>query len=171
MKDLYIIDGYNVIFCLPEEFPEEDLEPCRKRLIDWMLDFGAHNHVEVIIAFDGKGNAAKAREEDLSPSFHIVYTPSRMTADSYIEKESYKRKDEYRSIYVVTSDGPEQNQVLGNGAYRIAVREFLTMLKDDKKQQHVFIRNNSYTHKRSSLESALTPEARERLERLRGGKK
>lgn len=36
-----------------------------------------------------------------------------MTADSYIEMESYKRRDEYRSIFVVTSDGAEQNQVLG----------------------------------------------------------
>lgn len=34
-----------------------------------------------------------------------------MTADSYIEKESYLRRDEYRHIFVVTSDGPEQSQV------------------------------------------------------------
>ena len=121
MKDLYLIDGYNVIFWLPEEFPRTDLESSRKKLVDLMQDYGAHNDVEVIVVFDGKSRSLKAKVETVSPFFHVVYTPSKMTADSYIEMESYKRRDEYRSIFVVTSDGAEQNQVLGNGAYRMAV--------------------------------------------------
>lgn len=48
MKDLYLIDGYNVIFWLPEEFPRTDLESSRKKLVDLMQDYGAHNDVEVI---------------------------------------------------------------------------------------------------------------------------
>lgn len=119
MKDLYLIDGYNVIFWLPEEFPRTDLESSRKKLVDLMQDYGAHNDVEVIVVFDGKSRSLKAKVETVSPFFHVVYTPSKMTADSYIEMESYKRRDEYRSIFVVTSDGAEQNQVLGNGAYRM----------------------------------------------------
>lgn len=117
MKDLYLIDGYNVIFWLPEEFPRTDLESSRKKLVDLMQDYGAHNDVEVIVVFDGNSRSLKAKVETISPFFHVVYTPLKMTADSYIEMESYKRRDEYRSIFVVTSDGAEQNQVLGNGAY------------------------------------------------------
>ena len=55
MKDLYLIDGYNVIFCLPEIFDSDDLDAERKRLIDLMEDFAAHNDLEVIVVFDGKG--------------------------------------------------------------------------------------------------------------------
>ena len=47
MKDLYLIDGYNVIFWLPEEFPRTDLESSRKKLVDLMQDYGAHNDVAV----------------------------------------------------------------------------------------------------------------------------
>ena len=89
MKDLYLVDGYNVIFGRPDIFDRSDLESCRKKLMDIMQDYGAHNDIEVIIAFDGKGNSTKVKVEELSAFFTIVYTPRRMTADSYIEKESY----------------------------------------------------------------------------------
>ena len=102
MKDLYLVDGYNVIFGRPDIFDRSDLESCRKKLMDIMQDYGAHNDIEVIIAFDGKGNSTKVKVEELSAFFTIVYTPRRMTADSYIEKESYLRRDEYRHIFVVT---------------------------------------------------------------------
>lgn len=109
MKDLYLVDGYNVIFGRPDIFDRNDLESCRKKLVDIMQDYGAHNDIEVIIAFDGQGNSTKVKIEELSAFFTIVYTPRRMTADSYIEKESYLRREEYRHIFVVTSDGPEQS--------------------------------------------------------------
>ena len=106
MKDLYLVDGYNVIFWLPKVFDREDLESSRKKLIDLLEDYGAHNNLEMIVVFDGQGSSNKARIEKMGKNFTIVFTPSRMTADSYIEKESYDRREEYRSIYVVTSDGP-----------------------------------------------------------------
>ena len=40
MRDLYLIDGYNVIFWLPHEFDRNDLESSRKKLIDLMQDYG-----------------------------------------------------------------------------------------------------------------------------------
>lgn len=62
MKDLYLIDGYNVIFWLPEEFPRTDLESSRKKLVDLMQDYGAHNDVEVIVVFDGNSRSLKKSE-------------------------------------------------------------------------------------------------------------
>ena len=52
MKDLYLIDGYNVIFWLPEEFPRTDLESSRKKLVDLMQDYGAHNDVCLLYTSD-----------------------------------------------------------------------------------------------------------------------
>lgn len=58
MKDLYLVDGYNVIFGRPDIFDRSDLESCRKKLMDIMQDYGAHNDIEVIIGLSpstGKG--------------------------------------------------------------------------------------------------------------------
>lgn len=167
MKDLYLIDGYNVIFRLPKLFNRNELESSRKRLIDMMEDYGAHNNVEIIIVFDGQGETNAVRAETISPSFSIVFTPTKMTADSYIEKESYKRKDEYRLIYVVTSDGPEQSQVLGNGAYRMAVNDLVKVLKEDKATQSDFIKDNNLRHMRSEIGDAIPQTVQEKLNALR----
>lgn len=167
MKDLYLVDGYNVIFWLPDMFDREDLESSRKKLIDLMQDYGAHNNAEVIMVFDGQGASTKAKVEPISDSFTVVFTPTRMTADSYIEKESYLRKDEYRSIYVVTSDGPEQSQVLGNGAYRMAVDDLVHALKEDKKVQTTFIDNHNRANLRSEIGRVISPDVAEKLDKLR----
>lgn len=87
----------------------------------------------MVAVFDGQGQGNKVTERRLTPFFTEVFTPKTMTADSYIEKESYRRRDEYRSIYVVSSDGPVQNQILGNGAYRMAVGDLMRVLSEDKK--------------------------------------
>lgn len=167
MKDLYFIDGYNVIFWEPKEFPRDDLEISRKKLIDLLQDYGAHNDIEMVLVFDGQGSGNKVTVNQLAKGFTEVFTPKHMTADSYIEKESYRRRDEYREIYVVSSDGPVQNQILGNGAYRMAVNDLMRVLKEDKKEQHNFIRQNNRSNLRSEIGRSLPKEVREKLDALR----
>lgn len=170
MKDLYLVDGYNVIFGRSDMFDRSDLESSRKKLVDLMQDFGAHNNIEVIIAFDGQGNSTKAKVEELASSFTVVFTPRRMTADSYIEKESYLRREEYRHIFVVTSDGPEQSQVLGNGAYRVPVSDLMRAVQEDKQVQETFISRNNYGNLRSEIGRAIPLSVQEKLDKLRSGK-
>lgn len=170
MRDLYLVDGYNVIFWMPDIFDRDDLESSRKKLIDLMQDYGAHNNIEVIVVFDGQGQSTKARKEIITKSFSIVFTPSRMTADSYIEKESYIRRDEYRHIFVVTSDGAEQSQVLGNGAYRVAVTDLFRAMNEDKKVQNTFISHNNRSNLRSEIGMAIPLSVQEKLNKLRKGK-
>lgn len=173
MRPLYLIDGYNVIFCLHDIFTEgNDISHCREQLTEVMLDYGAHNDAEVIIVFDGRNQSLKESVHRLSPSLQIVFTPARMTADSYIERQAYQRREEYRHIYVVTSDGPEQNQILGSGACRIAVREFWRMISQDKKTQRDFIHKKIQQQKRREIGGEISRETREKLENLRkSGKK
>ena len=170
MRDLYLVDGYNVIFWMPDVFDRDDLESSRKKLIDLMQDYGAHNNIEVIVVFDGQGQSVKARKEIITKSFSIVFTQSRMTADSYIEKESYIRRDEYRHIFVVTSDGAEQSQVLGNGAYRVAVADLFRAMNEDKKVQNTFISHNNRANLRSEIGMAIPVSVQEKLNKMRTGK-
>lgn len=167
MRDLYFIDGYNVIFWRPDIFPRDDMETARKMLIDLLLDYGAHNDIEVVVVFDGQGASNKVTEEELAPHFTEIFTPKQMTADSYIEKESYRRRNEYRSIYVVSSDGPVQNQILGNGAYRMAVADLMRVLREDKKEQHTFIAVNNRANLRSEIGRNLPEDVMKKLDALR----
>lgn len=132
-----------------------------------MEDYGAHNDIEVIIVFDGQGQSTKAKVEKIDDFFTLVYTPSRMTADSYIEKESYLRRDEYRHIFVVTSDGPEQSQVLGNGSYRVAVDDLVKAVNEDKAVQTTFISHNNRKNLRSEIGRAIPASVQEKLDKLR----
>ncbi len=167
MKDLYFIDGYNVIFQEPSVFETKDLETARNILNDFLLDFGAHREIEIVVVYDGKSPSNVPREIKPVPFLTEVFTPNRMTADSYIEKESYRRRGEYRDIYVVSSDGSVQNQILGNGAYRIAVSEFMRVLAEDKKEQRESIRENNRKNLRDEIGRNLSQEALEKLEALR----
>lgn len=167
MKDLYFIDGYNVIFQEPSVFETKDLETARNILNDFLLDFGAHREIEIVVVYDGKSPSNVPREIKTVPFLTEVFTPNRMTADSYIEKESYRRRGEYRDIYVVSSDGSVQNQILGNGAYRIAVSEFMRVLAEDKKEQRESIRENNRKNLRDEIGRNLSQEALEKLEALR----
>ena len=169
MRDLYLIDGYNVIFWVPGEYSTSDLESSRKKLMDRLQDYGAHKDVEIIVVFDGQGESKKVRIETVTPLFHIVFTPCHMTADSYIEKESYKRRDEFRHVYVVTSDGSEQNVALGNGAFRIPVNELVKQLDNDKREQHMVIKNNNNSNLRSELGRTLPKDVVDKLNLLRHG--
>ena len=112
MRDLYFIDGYNVIFWEPKIFPKSDLETARKKLNDMLLDFGAHRDIEIVAVYDGQSLSHNPQETKLTEFMTEVYTPKHMTADSYIEKESYRRRGEYREIYVISSDGSVQNQIM-----------------------------------------------------------
>lgn len=67
MKDLYFIDAYNVIFWEPAAFPRDDLEASRKKLIDLLLDYGAHNDVEIVAVFDGQGPGGKVAAREIAP--------------------------------------------------------------------------------------------------------
>ena len=121
----------------------------------------------MIVVFDGHSRSLKAKVESVFPYFHVVSTPSKMTADSYIEMESYKRRDEYCSIFVVTSDGAEQNQVLGNGAYRAAVSDLVRSWNEDKEVQPLFMCRNNMANPRSEIGRHIPSSGQDKLERLR----
>ncbi|MDY6083658.1 MAG: NYN domain-containing protein [Dialister sp.] len=167
MRDLYFIDGYNIIFSMPDEFDSNEMESARKKLVEQLQDFGAHNDIEIIVVFDGQGKTKKPEVEQISPRFAVVFTPARMTADTYIESESYRRRDEYRSIFVATSDGAEQSVALGNGAYRLAAADLKRMLIRDKENQATFITAHNRANLRSEIGMNLPDEVQEKLDRLR----
>ena len=65
MKDLYIIDGYNIIFAWKDlqTLADESLEHARQRLIDTIAGYGKIKGVEAVIVFDAMYTDEGAKEE------------------------------------------------------------------------------------------------------------
>ena len=104
-----------------------------------------------------------------------VYTDDGETADSFIEREVFLRQGKYTNVYVVTSDGAEQNQILGSGGLRIPARELQNDMRLAKQEERL-----QYTHKhhrdqmvlrRNEVYDHLDPDVAKKLEAIRRGTK
>ncbi len=170
-KDIWLIDGYNVIFADEEywEFHKDDIAHSRERLQSALLDLAGHRNIEMWLVFDGRGSVYGAEEIKILPDFTVVYTGIKVTADSYIEKTAYRLKDGYRNVFVVTSDGPEQSQILGSGAYRKSTRELLEEIQEDKRIQSEE-RNSNELGSRLTVSERLDKKSVHQLEKFRRGK-
>lgn len=168
-KTYWIVDGHNVIFANKEywHFIEEDTELSRLCLQRELMNIARLRGLEVLLVFDGKLSQHRADEEEVMPGFRVIYTSRQETADSYIERTVYELQGKYVDIYVVTSDGQEQMQVLGSGAFRMSAREFVQTLQEAKKEttqkrQELEIRSG-----RSEVSERLKGSAIAALEKLR----
>ncbi len=177
MKDILIVDGYNVIFAWPElkALSAKSLEHARLELKNQLLNYGHHKGFLVILVFDGQYATATPSEEYITKTFLEVFTSEGVTADSYIEKEVFERKGKYTNVYVVTSDGAEQNQILGSGGLRIPARELREQIKLAKKEERRLYqdvhRRDQVRIQRNELGSLLDEEIVAKLDKIRLNKK
>ena len=186
LKDILIVDGYNVIFAWQslKKLANESLEHARKayfgvdtdeELRNQLLNYGKFKGYEVILVFDGKYTKSIASIEEITKGFIEVYTDDGETADSFIEREVFLRQGKYTNVYVVTSDGAEQNQILGSGGLRIPARELQNDMRLAKQEERL-----QYTHKhhrdqmvlrRNEVYDHLDPDVAKKLEAIRRGTK
>lgn len=169
MKNLLIVDGYNVIFGWEKlnKLSKDSLEHSRLQLVDTLLNYGRLNGYYVIVVFDGLYTKGLSYSEKINDDFEVVYTAGGETADSYIEKIAYAKKNDRVNVYVVTSDGPEQNQILGAGAYRIPVRELVRGISESRLEEKQYAHDNTLTHSRNEMGSYVKSDIMEKLEKMR----
>lgn len=174
-KDILIVDGYNVIFDWPflKKLSDSSLEHARISLRDILLNFGKHKGYIIILVFDGQYAMSLPSEEYITKDFLEVYTKTGETADSYIEKEVFLRKGKYTNVYVVTSDGAEQNQILGSGGLRIPAKELWLDIEIAKKEERRHYkgedRRDAMQISRNELGSLLEESVAAKLEAIRRG--
>lgn len=119
-----VVDGYNMIYSWPElkELARSSLHAARERLIDLVVNYQGYKGWSLILVFDGwkrKDNSGSSKRWGSST---IVYTPTGVSADAYIEKKVHDLKGKFRCI-AVTSDALIQNSILASGASRMSARE------------------------------------------------
>lgn len=153
-----LVDGYNMIFAWEElkALAREDLSTARKSLMDIMSNYQGYRKVRVILVFDaykvpqGTGSVVKYH------NIHVVYTKEAETADSYIEKASYRLSQEKNNrVRVATSDGPEQFIILGHGALRVSAQEFRAEIEQTQGEIRSILRQNNVKLPHSPVKAAF----------------
>lgn len=168
-REIYIIDGYNVInFWLELRALQKDISEARDRLTHIMAEYGEYEKLDVVIVFDALFTEDEEHIETVNKHLRVIYTGSGETADSRIERLSYDYVRDGREVHVVTSDGAEQSVVLGAGAYRIPSGEFERMVRRTKKRiKDEYLGKVTLPAVRNEVFAHLDSDTMEKLEALR----
>ncbi|PYI50157.1 NYN domain-containing protein [Paenibacillus flagellatus] len=170
MKQIVIVDGYNIIGSWPElqKLKDISLEQARDRLIDMMADYQSYRGNKVYVVFDahqvpGIGGVYSQHKVE------VLYTREKETADERIERLVAELKGRRVQIYVATSDSVEQHVTFGQGALRLPARELRLAIREIRKEIRVKIEESTAPAK-NSIDSKLSDSMRELFEKWRRGK-
>lgn len=119
-----IVDGYNMIYEWPnlKDLMASDPDAARTGLLAMLSNYQGYLHQPIIVVFDAYKTLAVKEHITRDHGLYVVYTKEAQTADAYIEKTTHQLAKE-QVVSVATSDGAEQNIILGQGAIRISARE------------------------------------------------
>lgn len=153
-----LVDGYNMIFAWEElkALAQQDLSTARKTLADILSNYQGFRKNRVILVFDaykvpqGTGSVTKYH------NIHIVYTKEAETADSYIEKASYRlQKEGNNRVRVATSDGPVQFIILGHGALRLSAQDLRSEVEQTQGEIAAILKKNNTPLPRGPMKEAF----------------
>ncbi len=166
MKDILLVDGYNMIGAWPElrVLKDKDLSLARDRLIEIMAEYQAYTGYEVKVIFDAHMVDGSGKKEN-AHRIDVIYTRKNETADERIEKLVHELKRIDTRIHVATSDFTEQSLTFGSGALRISARELLIETKMSEKGIDKEVKNTQ--KKQNSTTIPLSDEIAEIFEKWR----
>ncbi len=173
MKELLIVDGYNMIGDWEElkQLKDYQLLEARNRLIELLAEYQAYSQYTITVVFDAyqvPGIATKEKQHDIE----IIYTKIKETADDCIEALTMDLLEKYgrrTHITVATSDMAEQSIIFGNGALRMPARELETAVKEALSHISKTVQTDYAKHRKFSNRLQVEPEIASKLERIRRG--
>ena len=134
LEELLIVDGYNIIFALPElkDLSKVNIDSAKDALKDMLANYQGYKGCRVMVVFDGyrkKGNPGSVEKYF---SLEVVHTKQDETADAYIERTVHELVSKYK-ITVATNDNLEQLTILSQGALRMSANMLVQELERVKK--------------------------------------
>lgn len=163
MKELIIVDGYNVINRESRYRQyKEDLETARVKLIEDLVDYEALEDCDVAVVFDGSGGFGNLEKKKNILGVDVYFTRGSQTADSLIERLAYEAK-ENRNVIVVTADYDQQKAVFSEGVLRKTPKEMVKNIVEAKTNSTELIKTGT---KRIFLEDCLSNKVKESLKHL-----
>ncbi len=126
LEELLIVDGYNIIFALPElkALSKVNIDSAKDALKDMLANYQGYKGCRLMVVFDGyrkKGNLGSVEKYF---SLEVVHTKQDETADAYIERTVHDLVSKYK-ITVATNDNLEQLTILSQGALRMSANMLL----------------------------------------------
>lgn len=166
MKEVLIVDGYNIIGAWPDlaARKQENLEAAREQLIEMLREYQAFSGREVIVVFDAH-SADKFQRLPAAKGIEVIFSKELETADDVIERLAYQMIKKRKRVYVATSDLVEQQVTFGEGALRISSNELRVLFLQAKKQIHE--RVDQMQKSRNTLADSLDGEIAKILENWR----
>ncbi len=165
MKDLLIVDGYNLIFDFfkAERLSGSRMEAIKSRLLADLAEYSSQNDYEVIAVFDAHRSRNRERSSYDCDDVRVIHSRRGETADSVIE-ELVSRWSHSRRIVVVTSDYSQQKVIFGKNTTRRSSREFgLEMEAVKRKIGSVLHRNKNREKAFYPIEKRLAPGTRKKI--------
>lgn len=159
MKEVFIVDGYNLIHASHlKELLLISLQEARRELELVLSGYSKYIGKKIVVVYDGhmvKDNRGEEYEEN---GLTIVFTKENETADSYIEAATYKYADRFR-VTVVTNDFAESTLAFNEGAIRLGSRAFFALIEDslrlEKKMHEREKTKNDYIKANNSMEDEM----------------
>ncbi|MFB1083220.1 NYN domain-containing protein [Jeotgalibacillus sp. JSM ZJ347] len=170
MKNVLLVDGYNIIGAWPEltELKSHDLGSARDRLIEMMAEYQGYTGHRVIIVFDAQFVEGMSKKM-YNYRVEIIFTRKNETADERIEKLAIELNDIQTQVIVATSDFTEQWAIFGQGALRKSARELLIEVNQIEKKISKKIEKNQSARPVSKI--PISNEIAEIFEKWRRGGK
>ncbi|MFS0784190.1 NYN domain-containing protein [Bacillus sp. 1P06AnD] len=168
MKNILLVDGYNIIGAWPElkRLKERDLSAARDRLIEIMAEYKAYTGYQVIVVFDAYFVQGLERKFN-NYKIDIIYTKENETADERIERMAIELNNIKTQIHVATSDFTEQWAIFGQGALRKSARELLNECQHIEREVTKEVRGQ--TDRKPTSRIPLSEEVAEKFEKWRRG--
>ena len=160
MKELFLVDGYNLLGRRREIFGSRDLESARQWLMEQLSAYAHLKGCRVVVVFDGAGRGDSRKEG--APGVEVIYSEERGGADQIIERLAATEAP-VRPVTVVTADYLEQKVAFRSGVARKTPRELLEELGELKEEQGAKL---SSRQKRYPLEERLKLNVRQELDQL-----
>ena len=127
----YLIDGYNLLYALPD-IPPGPWPTKRDVFLALLLQSKPQGNNKMTVIFDSRDGGGSRTQKG---AIEIVYTAGE-TADDWIIK-AVRKAPNPRITVVVTDDQAIRRLIRGTGAKWMATREFLGQTKKGKEQRPV----------------------------------
>ncbi len=168
LKEILIVDGYNIIYAWPElkEMIKEDIAAARHALIEILRNYQGYREGLVTVVFDAYQTASLQESVEHYGAVSVIFTKADESADQYIERLVYRLKHPERKIRVATSDWLQQTMVMSQGAIRMSALELQEEVLRTKKEFEKRYMEQGVLHK-NNLEHNIAPDILKELERMR----
>jgi hypothetical protein len=169
MKQVLLVDGYNMIGAWPElsRLADDSLEDARDRLLDMLANYRGYSGKTVIVVFDAHqvpGPGSRYRHGGVD----VIFTKEKETADEVIERMAGDLSGRGTVIQVATSDSAEQHVAFGRGALRVSARELLIQVREA--EENIRRRLEQPPPRKATLDQTLPEELKALLEKWRRGR-